>query len=66
MTIPPRCWPPRALTVAQAAMVPCISHLLADVRGERAAETTAWDNLRTLELVEACYTSAGGGGAMAL
>ena len=51
-------WVDPAYAVAQAAIVPCIGDLLADLRGEHAAETTGADNLRTLELVEACYVSA--------
>ena len=47
--------------VAQAAIVPCIADLLADIRGTHQAETTAADNLRTLALVEAAYASAASG-----
>ena len=39
-------------------MVPCHRDLLAALRGERAAETTGADNLKTMELVFAAYESA--------
>ena len=39
-------------------MVPCLENLLQALRGESAAETTGEDNLRTLQLVYACYDSA--------
>jgi len=62
--VPPPAWPwvDPAYAVAQAAMVPCIGDLLAAIRGEHPAETTGRDNLRTLELVEACYVSAAADG----
>lgn len=41
-----------------ASIVPCQTNLLADLRGENPAETTAEDNLKTLELVFAAYESA--------
>jgi len=54
-------WVDPRYAVAQAALVPCITNLLAHVRGEGDAETTAADNLRTLALVEAAYASAASG-----
>jgi D-apiose dehydrogenase len=38
--------------------VPCHRDLLAALRGERTAETTGADNLKTIELVFAAYESA--------
>jgi D-apiose dehydrogenase len=60
----PWSWVDPAYAVAQSAMVPCIGDLLGHIRGDRVAETTAADNLRTLELVEACYVSAAAGGRL--
>ena len=54
-------WVDPAYAVIQSSMVACIADLLAGVRGEHAAETTAADNLRTLALVEAAYQSAESG-----
>jgi len=54
-------WVDPAYAVIQSSMVACIADLLAGVRGEHAAETTAADNLRTLALVEAAYESAESG-----
>jgi len=56
---PPRyAWADPAYDVVQASMVPCLENLLQALRGERAAETTGEDNLKTLQLVYACYDSA--------
>jgi predicted dehydrogenase len=41
-----------------ASIVSCQANLLAALRGEAQAETTAEDNLRTLRLVYAAYESA--------
>jgi predicted dehydrogenase len=54
-------WMDPAYALVQAGLVPCHRNLLAHLRGEGAAETTAEDNLRTLELVEAAYRSIGSG-----
>jgi D-apiose dehydrogenase len=55
---PPRYpWADPAYEVAHASMVPCLTNLLAGVRGQP-CETTAADNLKTLKLVEAAYESA--------
>ena len=56
---PPRfVWADPRYDVAQSSMVSCHRDLLAALRGERAAETTGADNLKTLELVFAAYESA--------
>jgi predicted dehydrogenase len=41
-----------------SSIVDCQADLLADLRGERAAETRAEDNIKTVRLVFACYDSA--------
>jgi predicted dehydrogenase len=67
-----RCPPPRyawadpAYDVVQSSIVPCHANLLAALRGEAEAETTAEDNLKTLRLVFAAYESAATGRAVAL
>jgi predicted dehydrogenase len=59
-----RCPPPRfswadpAYDVVHASIVACQANLLAALRGEGQAETTADDNLRSLELVFGAYESA--------
>jgi predicted dehydrogenase len=59
-----RCPPPRyswadpAYEVVHASIVDCQRNLLAGLRGEHPAETTAEDNLKTLRLVYAAYDSA--------
>ena len=56
---PPRfVWADPRYDVAQSSMVSCHRDLLAALRGERAAETTGTDNLKTMELVFAAYESA--------
>jgi predicted dehydrogenase len=56
---PPRyAWADPRYDLSQSSMVPCHRDLLAALRGERTAETTAADNLKTLELVFAAYESA--------
>jgi predicted dehydrogenase len=56
---PPRYpWADPAYEVVQASIVPCIADLAAALRGERPAETTGEDNLRTVRLVHAAYESA--------
>jgi predicted dehydrogenase len=55
---PPRyAWADPRYDVAQSSMVACHRDLLAALRGERAAETTGADNLKTLELVFGAYDS---------
>ncbi|TVR48159.1 MAG: gfo/Idh/MocA family oxidoreductase [Puniceicoccaceae bacterium] len=49
-----------------ASIPPCHANLLAHLRGEGRAETTAEDNLKTLRLVEACYRSADSGSTITL
>jgi predicted dehydrogenase len=64
---PPRYeWANPAYDLAHASMVPCVANLLAGLRGERPAETTAADNLRTLQLVFAAYESARTGQTVAI
>ena len=56
---PPRyTWADPVYDVAHASIVPCHANLLAALRGERPAETTGEDNLKTLELVYGSYESA--------
>ena len=56
---PPRfAWADPSYDLSQSSMVPCHRDLLAALRGERAAETTGADNLKTMELVFAAYESA--------
>lgn len=57
---PPAMYPwidPR-YAVVQSSIVDCNANLLAALRGDGAAETTAEDNLRTLRLVYAAYDAA--------
>jgi D-apiose dehydrogenase len=51
-------WADPLYDVSMASIVDCHANLLAGLRGEGEAETTVDDNLRTLELLEACYASA--------
>jgi D-apiose dehydrogenase len=51
-------WADPRYALAQTAGVACNANLLAALRAEQPAETTAADNLRTLELVFAAYESA--------
>ncbi len=59
-----RCPPPRfawadpAYELVHSSIVPCNENLLRALRGEGAAETTAEDNLRTVQLVYGSYESA--------
>lgn len=56
---PPRYpWADPAYDLIHAGIVACNANLLAALRGEGEAETTAEDNLKTLSLVFACYDSA--------
>lgn len=56
---PPRfAWADPSYDLSQSSMVPCHRDLLAALRGERVAETTGADNLKTMELVFAAYESA--------
>jgi predicted dehydrogenase len=51
-------WADPTYDLVHASIVPCQANLLAALRGEAQAETTAEDNLRTLRLVYAAYESA--------
>ncbi|HXT38941.1 MAG TPA: Gfo/Idh/MocA family oxidoreductase [Candidatus Angelobacter sp.] len=56
---PPRyAWADARYDLSQSSMVACHRDLLAALRGEREAETTGADNLKTMELVFAAYDSA--------
>jgi D-apiose dehydrogenase len=56
---PPRYkWADPAYDLVQASIVPCNADLLAALRGEKSAETTGADNLKTMRLVFACYEAA--------
>jgi predicted dehydrogenase len=57
-------WADPRYALAQTAGVACHSNLLGALRGERPAETTGADNLRTLELVFGAYESAATGNAI--
>lgn len=57
-------WADPAYAVVHASIVDCHRNLLAALRGETSAETTAEDNLKTLELVFAAYESAASGMAI--
>jgi D-apiose dehydrogenase len=59
-------WADPFYAVSHASIVPCITDLLAAVRGEHEAETTAAEHLRTLALVEAAYESVARGIVVAL
>jgi predicted dehydrogenase len=62
---PPRyAWADPAYDVVHASIVPCHADLLAALRGDKNAETSAEDNLKTLELVFAAYRSAENGQAV--
>jgi predicted dehydrogenase len=62
---PPRhAWADPAYDLVQASIVPCQTDLLRHLHGERTAETTAADNLRTVRLVFAAYESAATGGVV--
>jgi predicted dehydrogenase len=51
-------WADPRYEIAHESIVECHRHLLDALRGGCEAETTGRDNLRTLELVFACYESA--------
>ncbi len=61
VAVPRYPWADPAYDVVHASIVPCHAHLLAALRGEGSAETTADDNLKTLRLVFAAYASARSG-----
>ncbi len=54
-------WADPAYALIHASIVDCHRNLLGALRGEGLAETTAEDNLKTLELVFAAYDSAATG-----
>lgn len=59
-------WADPRYALVQGAGVACNANLLAGLRGEAKAETTAEDNLRTLQLVFGAYDSAARGQAVKL
>lgn len=64
---PPRYeWADPRYDVVHASGVPCNANLLAALRGEGEAETTAADNYETLRLVFAAYESAASGSVVTL
>ena len=64
---PPRYdWADPRYDVVHASGVPCNANLLAAIRGESTAETTAEDNYETLRLVFAAYESAKTGRAVTI
>jgi len=54
-------WADKDFLLSHAAIVPCHANLLAALRGNGVAETTADDNIKTLKLVFAAYQSAKNG-----
>ncbi len=71
-TLARRCPPPRydwadpAYDVVHSSIVACQQNLLDALRGDAPAETTAEDNLRTLQLIEYAYESARRGEAIGI
>jgi predicted dehydrogenase len=59
-------WADPAYSLVHASIVDCHRNLLGALRGEADAETTATDNLKTLELVFAAYDSAAAGKSITL
>jgi D-apiose dehydrogenase len=51
-------WADPQYSLIHSSIVPCQENLLSDLNGSGKAETTAEDNLRTLELVDKSYQSA--------
>jgi D-apiose dehydrogenase len=51
-------WADPAYDVVHSSIVPCQRDLLAGLRGDKVAETTREDNLRTMRLVYGAYESA--------
>lgn len=58
ISLPKYDWVNPAYELVHTSMVDCHRNLLAGLRGEKPAETTGDDNLKTLELVYAAYASA--------
>jgi predicted dehydrogenase len=57
-------WADPVYALAHASIVDCHRNLLTALRGEKPAETTAADNLKSLELVFAAYESAASGNSI--
>jgi predicted dehydrogenase len=51
-------WVDRRYEVVHSSMVACIDNLLTSFRDGRPAETSAADNLKTMEIIEAAYAAA--------
>jgi predicted dehydrogenase len=61
---PPRyAWADPRYDLSQSSGVACNANILGALQGRHPAETTGEDNLKTLELVFACYESAAAGKA---
>jgi predicted dehydrogenase len=54
-------WVDSRYALGQASIVPCIEDILRGLRGEKEAETTGEDNLKTVQLMFAAYDSAASG-----
>ncbi len=54
-------WADPAYALIQSSMVPCNANLLAGIQGRGVTETTAADNLKTVQLVFSAYESARSG-----
>ena len=54
-------WADPAYALIQSSMVPCNANLLAGMQGSGVTETTAEDNLKTVQLVFSAYESARSG-----
>jgi D-apiose dehydrogenase len=63
---PHHTWAHPDYALVHASIVDCNRNLLAAMRGEAPTETTAEDNLKTLELVFAAYESAASGKVISL
>lgn len=59
-------WADPRYAVVHTSIVPCHRNILAAIQGGPEAETTAEDNLKTMELVFASYQSAASGQVVAL
>ena len=61
VAVPAYAWADPAYAAVHASIVDCNRNLLAALRGQGNAETTAADNIETLRLVDAAYRSAASG-----
>lgn len=51
-------WADPRYAVVHSSIVPCNAQILQDLFDREAAETTGFDNLKTVKLVQACYDSS--------